>query len=562
MQTIALRRSLLLALGLSSCATPSGEDGGDGETSGETTSATKGTSTSTASSSTTQSQSTSAGTTGTATSTTTSGESGDSTVAAATSDPGTGTGSSESGTTAVDTSGVDASTTGEDGCEPIVEVQSGEPSGFETCEGVVVRRDPVSCSPIDPSSIEVNPTCSVPEYSSCGAHEDCQDEPSGLCLGSNGGEAFCYCAYPCATDADCDDGTLCLCGIDVDNVPLVPHCIPTDCDSDADCEEGFSCALAVGNDGCGWNQRMACHTAQDTCTTNADCGDTSFSGGCYPNDAGIWECIEPNCVIGRPFVVAGEVTVASSTARADWVARGSQGPTAPAPGLLDEDDRRALHRYWLRNATLEHASVASFARFVLQLMHLGAPPTLLRASTQAMQDEIDHAERCFALAGRYGGEVLGPDRLPLGVETLQATSRLEILEAVIVEACIGETLAALEAAVALEHATDGEVRDTLSVIARDEARHAALGWETLRWALASSDAPTRVILESMVHAAIAEARARAGQGETTHHSETLTAHGMLSGPQRSRVIREGLDEVIAPVAASLAQDVEAHAFVA
>ena len=59
----------------------------------------------------------------------------------------------------------------------------------------------------------------------------------------------------------------------------------------------------------------------------------------------------------------------------------------------------------------------------------------------------------------------------------------EILINVIREGCIGETVAAVEAAEALEHAVDPMVRDALARIAKDELRHADLAWQFVRWAL-------------------------------------------------------------------------------
>src|SRR5690606_25004689 len=109
---------------------------------------------------------------------------------------------------------------------------------------------------------------------------------------------------------------------------------------------------------------------------------------------------------------------------------------------------------------------------------LGAPPHLLAATQRAMADEIDHARRCFALASAYAGEPIGPGPLDLGAKR-PTTDRSAILEAVVREACVGETLAAIEARTALAHARDPAVRTTLERIAADELRHAQLGWQTL-----------------------------------------------------------------------------------
>lgn len=72
---------------------------------------------------------------------------------------------------------------------------------------------------------------------------------------------------------------------------------------------------------------------------------------------------------GRPFRVAGHARVADAVVKA-----------------------------WTTAARAEHASVASFARFTLQLLHLGAPADLVADAQQAGLDEVRHARLCFGVA--------------------------------------------------------------------------------------------------------------------------------------------------------------------
>ena len=50
--------------------------------------------------------------------------------------------------------------------------------------------------------------------------------------------------------------------------------------------------------------------------------------------------------------------------------------------------RSAVADAWVRDALAEHASVASFARCMLELMSVGAPPQLLSAAALAANDEV------------------------------------------------------------------------------------------------------------------------------------------------------------------------------
>src|SRR5262249_44092108 len=76
--------------------------------------------------------------------------------------------------------------------------------------------------------------------------------------------------------------------------------------------------------------------------------------------------------IGRPFLDNGRPLVAGILPGSDaWLA-------AVAPDLSDlgPEERAALASAYAGDALLEHASIASFARFSLELLAVGAPPSL------------------------------------------------------------------------------------------------------------------------------------------------------------------------------------------
>ena len=62
---------------------------------------------------------------------------------------------------------------------------------------------------------------------------------------------------------------------------------------------------------------------------------------------------------------------------------------------------------------MEHASIAAFARFSLELLAFGAPPDLVEQAQAAMADETRHAKLCFALAGAYAERPIGPGALDM-----------------------------------------------------------------------------------------------------------------------------------------------------
>jgi hypothetical protein len=149
---------------------------------------------------------------------------------------------------------------------------------------------------------------------------------------------------------------------------------------------------------------------------------------------------------------------------------------------LSSDERAALAQHWTRLALLEHASIAAFARFSLQLLSLGAPPELVEDCTSALADESAHTRLCFQLASAYAGHNLGPGPLDI-TSSLEVTSLADIVDLVLAEGCFGETIAALDALDAADAASDPVSVEAYARIARDEQRHAELAFRFLRWAL-------------------------------------------------------------------------------
>jgi hypothetical protein len=431
-------------------------------------------------------------------------------------------------------------------------------TGLTRCEsGVIHRPEPVACQsalprPVPPVSggDAGAPTLTQFEFlypdatvfdeatSECSSDADCEAGPFGHCapdyITGHPGE-FARCYYGCQVDAECGAGFLCQCG------DPVGQCIPADCVSDAECGGNKLCASWFTLNGCGEieGHAFACQTTEDECATSADCADNgacAFEGGrrqCQPGLTG-------SC--GRPFLVEDTARMASLVGAGDW-ARGD----LRAVELGDPEEQHRVADYWARAGLMEHASIAAFARFALQLLHLGAPRELLAASQRAMQDETEHARLCFGLAERYLGATVGAGPLPMDGALLDLDfERIVVL--CFREGCVGETVAALEARVARDHATDAQVRRALDRIAPDEESHAELAWKFIRWALRENPATTRAVLGR-------ELRRLANQrSEPTARAATdpgVPEHGVLAERERSDIRRAALREVVLPCAEAL-----------
>lgn len=150
---------------------------------------------------------------------------------------------------------------------------------------------------------------------------------------------------------------------------------------------------------------------------------------------------------------------------------------------LNSDERSRIGALWCESALQEHSSIASFGDFLRDAMLVGAPPDFLRRIIRAMNDELRHAQICFNIAREIAGIVKGPGDFPLLAGVKRRQSVEEILSAVIVEGCIGETVAAAYLESASEQAASPALAQVLKEIASDEAEHGALAWDFVKWLL-------------------------------------------------------------------------------
>lgn len=372
------------------------------------------------------------------------------------------------------------------GAKPLM-ATNGMPTGFAQCpDGTIHRNEVVACD----ATIDA-PTCTGTEQTvSCTSDADCTMGPHGKCasvelLDDTGLTTLCGCFYACANDAECGTGNVCVCGgvLETDNDWSL--CAPAACGTGDDCESG-NCAITMYTDNCSVDVNLGCRTPADACHIDDDCA--SVDGPyrrCVLTNAAAWACEASTCILGRPLLVDGQARTAPAVERGDWSA-------AVTPDLsgLDAAARTVEAERWLTAAALEHASVASFARFTLELLALGAPAALVAAAQRAGLDEVEHARVAYGLASAYAGRNFGPGPLDLGALRV-STDRREVLRSLIDEACVGETLGVVEALALAEDAVDPVLQRIHRRIAADEQRHAELAWRTLAWLLDGADQATR-----------------------------------------------------------------------
>ncbi len=401
------------------------------------------------------------------------------------------------------------------------------PSGYVRCANGVVHRESAVAAEFVTGATG---TCPGATYKG-GCATDCTDQPNGFCNAVHVDADYCRCEYACTDDSDCGAGQVCHPN------GAQTECITAYCTTDADCGAPMLCQRQTHYDVC--SQRyyiQACQSSDDECRADRDCVDQGLGDEChYSRTGGNYICTAStggDC--GRPFTIEGRARMAGTTRRGDWSATVEEQPVDAA-----------VAAWWLRAAQAEHASVASFSRFALELMHLGAPPDLLAEAHMAGLDEIRHAQLCFGMASAHGAGAVGPGALSVEGALSGGLDIVSIARRLVEEACVGETLAALEAAEGARLATEPLARAALSEIAADEQRHATLGWRCLRWVLARCAPSERAEVVSALHAAIAR------DDQPTGSARGLQAHGILDPEARRELFAAGRRAILVPLAASL-----------
>ncbi len=427
-------------------------------------------------------------------------------------------------------------------------------SGIVRCEdGALNRLSAASCG------IPSDEAC-FGGSGSCTKHSDCTEFPNGSCQAypsmlpfETGGT--CGCTYGCTTDADCTDGYACLCP-GISSFYAGSRCVLAECKTNADCPSG-ECGFMEFNNGCNTDVMFACRDAEkDECHSSATCSGQQCA---KITNGSPWMCSGPTCTIGRPLLVENTLRFAPPTRRLDWsfsrtrtpnidrtfAAQAVENHSLPNTDDLPETVRLALAAHYEQMAAMEHASVASFARFALELLALGAPPDLLLATHKAAADEILHAQLCYTVASVYSSHPIGPGLLPMAGVHPQ-TDPAEIVTALVIEACVGETIAAAEAVALAGIVKDPALHTLYQQIAIDESTHAELGYRCLAWILVQHPH-----LVPVAAAAFDRALASISGTPLTETHIVATDHGLLSERSLLQLRKTAAAEIVRPCRAAL-----------
>lgn len=221
-----------------------------------------------------------------------------------------------------------------------------------------------------------------------------------------------------------------------------------------------------------------------------------------------------------------------------------------ALGALAARNRRAIADGWTFAAQQEHASIASFSKFALELLAVGAPPSLLVSAHRAGLDEIEHARMSFKVASLCAGQPLGPGPLPISAASItQSLSLQASAVAAALDGCLNETIAALEAGAAADATNHEALKVVLEEIARDEQNHAELAWEYVAWAIATGG---RAVRDAIARAS-SEAMTALEAAQEPAAGDAPKGWGLLDPRERHQLRVRSSRDVLRPAFARLVE---------
>lgn len=162
-------------------------------------------------------------------------------------------------------------------------------------------------------------------------------------------------------------------------------------------------------------------------------------------------------------------------------------------------------------------------------MEHGVPADLLDRTLAAGREEIKHAKMAFALARTWSSQPFRISGLDGQLGMIGGRGLADLAERTVTEACIGETQAVLQAALALRFTSrDGPVGEYFQVVLSEEQRHAELAWATVQWSLFKAHADGGEARATDVAAKVSEAIASAVALLRARTETTLNRKGSLN----------------------------------
>jgi hypothetical protein len=121
------------------------------------------------------------------------------------------------------------------------------------------------------------------------------DSGAGSRVPENHRASEAQCAQPndgqCSDDSACPSGQACACNGSAYTYGTANTCVAGDCRVDSDCGSGGYCSPSFDTSSCSGVAGYYCHTPEDQCVNDADCGSPQVDAYCvFSYDDGFWKC--------------------------------------------------------------------------------------------------------------------------------------------------------------------------------------------------------------------------------------------------------------------------------
>jgi hypothetical protein len=162
-------------------------------------------------------------------------------------------------------------------------------------------------------------------------------------------------------------------------------------------------------------------------------------------------------------------------------ARALEEVVDPLIDATPAEDRAALGAIWQKRAGIELSVASTFSSLSVELLEHGTTQTVYEIVSQAVRDEVHHAQISAELAAKYRGDALvWPDPEPNHIPTFRASKGAwHAALYIITECCINETVACSILEGSIAQAESPLAKAALMRILSDEIDHARAGWAHL-----------------------------------------------------------------------------------
>jgi hypothetical protein len=237
---------------------------------------------------------------------------------------------------------------------------------------------------------------------------------------------------------------------------------------------------------------------------------------------------------------------------APWWARASRSAQSlsdiddPVIDAATPDARARLAAIWQNRARLELHVASGFSSLSVELFEHGSTPAVLEIVSQAVRDEVHHAQISAEMAARFRADApVWPEPEAVHVPPFPPTKgAMHATLYVIAQCCINETIACTVLEEAVATAKSPIARAAYATILSDEVEHARAGWAHLASPWVTPE--MKRALPRWLHRLCVAKLREVVEDDAPLPGEHFATHGMLSRKRSRELVHATLVDVMFP----------------